>query len=60
MKFIYIKITYQYGNPVYRPACSTSQFFADMAGTKTLTAAAIKLIKAQGYEVRVEPVVATL
>ena len=60
MKHITVRISQQYGLAVIHPVCETAKFFANLAGTKTLTQYAISLIKAQGYEVRVEQPVATL
>lgn len=41
----------QYGCLVFHPACKKSELFAQLAGTKTLTAHAIKLIMQLGYTV---------
>ena len=43
-----------YGLPVIYPACEASRLFADIAGTKTLTRAAVAKIKDLGYAVTVK------
>jgi len=43
-----------YGNETIYPACPTSAFFCRLAGTKTITAEMMRLIRAQGYEIEVE------
>ena len=44
----------QYGSPVYIPLCTTAQQFASLTKTKTLTAQALTIIKAMGYEIEVK------
>jgi len=50
-----MKITIQvksiYGNRVIYPKDETAQTFARIAGTKTLTIEALRLIQALGYEI---------
>ena len=50
-----MKITIQvktiYGNRVIYPKDETAQAFARIAGTKTLTLEALRLIRALGYEI---------
>lgn len=46
---ILIEVRDVYGKQTIYPACNTSRFFAALAGTKTLTHAALCLIEAQGY-----------
>lgn len=41
-----------YGNIVYYPSCKKAKKFAQIAGTKTLTAHTMLLIKEMGYEIR--------
>lgn len=49
MKQITVKMKQVYGNTTYYPACPDSLLFARIAGTKTLTPAALSAIKALGY-----------
>lgn len=42
-----------YGVRTIYPACDTAKLLARLAGTKTLTAAALQTIKALGYTVAV-------
>lgn len=51
---ITVRITSNYGTPTIYPACTVSKTFADICGTKTLTARVVKLIKQLGYDVFVE------
>lgn len=51
---ITVRLTQQYGQQVVMPACRTSELFAQIAGTKTLTKPTIDLVKQLGYEIRVE------
>ena len=51
---IIVQIRQVYGNETIYPACKTSAFFAALAGTKTLTEGALRMIRAQGYEIEVE------
>lgn len=46
-----------YGMPVIYPACANARFFARIAGTKTITPAALQQIKNLGFEIteRLEP-----
>jgi hypothetical protein len=44
-----------YGMPVIYPACEQSRNFAKLAGTKTLTPAALRQIAALGYEIKEQP-----
>jgi hypothetical protein len=46
---ITITMRNQYGATVYHPACADSLLFARIAGTKTLTPAALSAIKCLGY-----------
>ena len=50
MKFIEVTTRRVYGNRVIYPHCEVSKDFARIAGTKTLTLATLKTIKALGYE----------
>ena len=54
MKNITVRLAQQYGQQVVQPACGTSELFAQIAGTKTLTKPTLELVKQLGYEVRVE------
>ena len=51
MKFIEVTIKQQYGNTVIYPACDDAKLFASIAGTKTLTEAALQNIRGLGYKV---------
>mgnify|MGYP003441085392 CR=1 FL=1 len=51
---ITVRLAQQYGQQVVLPACRTSELFAQIAGTKTLTKPTIDLVKQLGYEIRVE------
>lgn len=50
-KQISVTVRQVYGNETIYPACRTSAFFAALAGTKTLTDDALRLIAANGYEI---------
>lgn len=51
---ITVSVRNVYGNETIYPACTQSAFFCRLAGTKTLTAEMLRLIRAQGYEIAVE------
>lgn len=55
MDTITVRVTNNYGTRAIYPACELSQFFATLAGTKTLTDSALALIRAQGYTVLAAP-----
>lgn len=42
-----------YGQMTCYPACPGARLFADIAGTRTLTGAALRRIEAAGIEVRI-------
>jgi len=48
---ITIELKWQYGNCAFYPLCETSKRFAQIAGTKTLTQDALRIIKAMGYKI---------
>ena len=50
---IKVRIVSQFGNQRIFPACDKAELFCVIAGTTTLTAAAIKAIKALDYAVTV-------
>ena len=50
---IIVTVKSNYGTETIYPSCLKGHIFAEMAGTKTLTPQAIKLIKALGYTVSV-------
>lgn len=54
MSHLIVRIAQQYGQQVVQPVCRTSELFAQIAGTKTLTKPTLELVKQLGYEVRVE------
>jgi|DEB0MinimDraft_4_1074332.scaffolds.fasta_scaffold87413_2 hypothetical protein len=47
---IYFTVKHEYGNRRIYPACSKGQMFCDLAGTRTFSPEAIKIIKSLGYE----------
>jgi hypothetical protein len=49
-----VEIASVYGNQVVRPIGIVAQTFADIAGTKTLTAATLRNIRKLGYRVVIE------
>lgn len=51
---IIVKIKDVYGKRVIYPVCVHAEEFAKLAGTKTLTDAAIKSIRALGFKVTLE------
>ena len=51
MKNITIEVRDVYGQVKFYPTCDSAKLFADIAGTKTLTADALKKIEALGYVV---------
>ena len=51
---IIIRTREVYGVRTFYPVCPTARLFADIAGTKTLTLAALQKIKALGYTVQLE------
>lgn len=51
---IIVKIKDVYGKRVIYPVCAYAEEFAKLAGTKTLTDAAIKSIRALGFKVTLE------
>jgi hypothetical protein len=51
MKQITVTMKQVYGNTTYYPACADSLLFARIAGTKTLTPAALATIKALEYRI---------
>lgn len=57
---IIVRIKDQYGQQTIIPVCEQARTFADIAGTKTLTATTIKLVKKLGYEIVVEQAAVTL
>lgn len=44
-----------YGRETIYPACATAELLAQLAGTRTLTRAALATIRALGYSVAVRP-----
>jgi hypothetical protein len=51
---IKIQLRYQYNQEVYYPICANATLFAEIAGTKTLTARVLKRIEKLGYTIEVE------
>ena len=52
---ILVDVRTNYGAETIYPACPTAEKLAQLAGTKTLTRAALATIRALGYEVAVKP-----
>ena len=50
---IIIQIKNVYGNETVYPICERAKLFARIAGTRTLTSATLRDVKALGYEIRV-------
>lgn len=55
---VFVEVKNVYGVQAVYPVCDQAKFFAALAGTKTLTAPAIKLIRQAGYSI--QPVVPAL
>lgn len=60
MNKITVQIKNVWGNKTIYPVCETALFFAKLAGTKTLTPDAVRVIKNQGYQIEVAPEVTSL
>jgi len=55
MTTIFVDVRDVYGRETIYPACETSKLLAQLAGTRTLTLAALATIRALGYAVAVRP-----
>ena len=55
MTTIFVDVRDVYGRETIYPACETSKLLAQLAGTRTLTLAALATIRALGYGVAVRP-----
>ena len=53
-KDLNIKVTNHYGNTFYYPMCKTSQVFAGIAKTKTLSLQVLKSLKELGFKINVK------
>tara|TARA_R110000803_G_scaffold91860_1_gene159348 strand:- start:1103 stop:1297 length:195 start_codon:yes stop_codon:yes gene_type:complete len=53
-KDLKIKVTTHYGNTFYYPMCKTSQVFAGIAKTKTLSFHVLKSLKEIGFKINVK------
>lgn len=51
---ITVSIRSVYGNETVYPACPISCGFARLAGTKTLTSDALRIIRGMGFKIEVE------
>jgi hypothetical protein len=49
---VFVEIKNVYGVQTVYPVCDQAKFFAALAGTKTLTAQAVKLIRQAGYSIK--------
>ena len=54
MQSITVEIKDVYGSQVVYPACEAAKAFARIAGTKTITPAALREIEALGYAIEVK------
>ena len=54
-KSILVDVRDVYGRETIYPACPTAELLAQLAGTRTLTRAALATIRALGYSVAVRP-----
>lgn len=52
MQVVQVNLKSVYGEVKAYPANEAAKLFADLAGTKTLTMQALKLIQSLGYEVK--------
>ena len=55
-KAIQVTVKDIYGSRAIYPACDTAKLLAKLAGTKTITAASLDVIKQLGYTVEVAQV----
>lgn len=55
MKIIFVKIKNNYGRDIVYPDCETSNIFASLAGTKTLSESDLALIEKLGYSIKLRP-----
>ena len=46
-----VELKWNYGSCAFYPACEISKRFAQIAGTKTLTQDALRIIKSMGYTI---------
>jgi hypothetical protein len=53
-KRIVVSVRTVYGNDVVYPACPDSAVFAQIAGTRTLTADTLRRIERLGYRIEIE------
>jgi hypothetical protein len=51
---ITVEIKTVYGNKTIYPVCEKGEYFAQIAGTKTLTHGTVSLIQKLGYEIQVK------
>lgn len=54
MNTITIQIKSVYGNETVYPVCDKAKAFAEIAGTKTLTPQALRVIERMGYQIKVQ------
>jgi len=51
---IKVQVRQVYGTDTLYPACRTSAFFCALAGKRTITSEMVRLIRANGYEIKAE------
>ena len=51
---ITVRVTNNYGSHAVYPCCAVACKLAELAGTKTLTPMALRLIKELGYTIKVQ------
>jgi hypothetical protein len=51
---ITVRVTNNYGSHAVYPCCAVARKLAELAGTKTLTPMALRLIKELGYTIKVQ------
>lgn len=59
-KIALVRLANQYGQQVIIPLDEEALAFAEIAGTRTLTASTIKLMKKLGYAIQVEQTLPTV
>ncbi len=52
--YIVVRVEHYYGKQLIYPEDSTAKMFTEIAGTKTITAQMIAIIKSIGFEIRIK------